>query len=325
MTFEQSPPTVDPPHISDKIVDEVLHIDMATANDSQQFSILRANQQAPAYNPILRHGPFFGGADSAEQKFITALYAVRYPNRQILYIDTASHGCSDNMSKAQYKEVSRGSIEGLTQAQAQAIRNKLPNAETPSSVAESYGALALMSMAYYFRQMDMAPDKNVSFDMIGLEDRLTLGVSKAFFIDEVRNTNKLYREGEHNAHLEAQFQAFVRRLEERGFDKNAFNMADIYKRDPRLAKFIVMQSPMARSIGVGLTERALDANKDLEIVNISGSKSAILRYRKVRSVLEMLQQKYPGRYDWRVWLGESHGMALATQQPKLVEATQSIL
>jgi hypothetical protein len=99
----------------------------------------------------------------------------------------------------------------------------------------------------------------------------------------------------------------------------------VFRTDPRLAGMLFARSPLAADTGRQALEEMMESFPEIQARLVVGGLSTICRWRKFALWSGRVQAAYPERFAIDVWPWDSHGVALAPQQPRLVSSLESIV
>lgn len=295
------------------------------ADDGQRFSGLYMNRDFTTEPAIVSPNAFMTASHTPEQMYRAYQYAAAFPEHPVLFVDMPSHGHSDNLTDAQWQEIMElCQLDGVAEAQAQAVRRQLPDAQAAIMPADSLGAQVASDMARSIGELDMQPLLLAGFDMVGMEKRSSLGVAATYFVGEAVRSRVHYHGNPAHHLLNDAFELRFRREVEKTDYEPDFKMYDVFRRDPRLLSFIVANSPLAGDNALPSLEQTLETNPQLAAALVIGGKSGICRWRRIGPSVLGLEQKFPDRLTHDVWPDDSHGMGLAPQQPRMAAYTRFV-
>lgn len=313
-------------------VREVSEVLTGETEDGQRLSYLHVNRDFETEPPIICIGSMFVDSGMAELKYAAYQRAATFPDRSILLLDLPAHGQSDALTDAQYSEitVSRG-LTRVARAEAEIAKRRLPDITQTVVYGESVGARVALDFAQKIGEIGVEPLAVLGVEAIGLEKRLSVSVSGSYFLAEPRMHQVLYRDkGDYkiqNSTYEAAFQDFKAELTRAvNFDQNILKMQlRVFKTDPRYITMLFSNSPLAADTGRQSLETLLEDQPKLPVRLVVGGLSRICRWRHIHEWAENLQANQPERLRFDVWPYDSHGVALAPQQPRLTATLKEVI
>ncbi|HVV67071.1 MAG TPA: hypothetical protein VHB72_03305 [Candidatus Saccharimonadales bacterium] len=292
------------------------------ADSGQGFSGLHLNRGA-GKAVVLKLNAFAEASNNPEQQFIAYQNAAANPDKEFVMLDLPSHGYSDNMTRPQRKEIAAtGGFSQVGEAQAEALRNRLPNAAAATTGA-STGAIAVADVARKAAELGVEPVGVIGYEMLGLEKRPSPVVAFNYFVRETLKTSKLYGENNWNEAGYKAFDAFKWDLQQAGGVDPNYRIYRMFQRDPRFLTYIFHNMPMASGQGLYAFERFMDEQPTAMASLVFGGLSAMCRWRKLQTPLGMLQQRYPGRLLVGLYPDDSHGMNFYPESPRIAADTKA--
>lgn len=299
-------------------VSEVLRFE---TDSGQGFSGLWANRGAGGTLRV-KLNAFAEASNNPEQQFIAYQNAAAAPEDEFVMMDLPSHGHSDNMTREQRREIATsGGFSLVGEAQAEALRNELPNA-CAATTGASTGAIAAADFARRAAELGIEPVGIIGYEMLGLEKRPSAAVAFNYFVRERLKTAKLYGENKWN---EAGYKAFdvfkwdLRQAD--GIDPN-YRIYRMFQRDPRFFTYIFHNMPMASGQGLHAFERFMDEQPGAMASLVFGGLSSMCRWQNLQGPLGVLQDRYPGRVEVSLYPDDSHGMNFYPESPRIAADTK---
>lgn len=290
-----------------------------TGEGGQQFSGLHLNRDHSGKPAIVRFGAWLSASNGPEAKYAAYQYAAANPDHPVLLVDMPAHGLSDRATSEQRREIflSRR-LSRIASSQAVAVSNRLPSASEVILLGDSLGGRVAPDVAIQAGRVGLKPVMLLGFDIAGVDERPSLGIAKAFFVDEAK-TQRNYRQGADNERLDKAYEVGFKQ----GLVKDeSYKLYSVYFKDLALIALIFARSPLASRSGFDSIEEALSVNPELLAAFVSGGLSKISRLAKIQHEIDQLTARQP-RLTWDVWPNDSHSMGLAPQQPRFARYTQA--
>lgn len=317
---EITPYWFEDPARHDLAMREVAETLVLIGENEQRFSAIHVNRDFTEKPPIISINAMFTGANSPEQKYAAYQFAALHPDRSVIKIDVPAHGYSDKLTHEQYREIiGKRTLTLVANSQFQAISTRLPDLKEIVAVGDSLGGRIGFDIVKSAHEKEVHTKNLFAFDPVGLEKRLSVGVSTSYFLSEYFKSKRIYDNQNmllsHNQAYEDKFKSELTRV---GFE-NDFSMPAVFKKDPRFIGFLFFRSPLASDTGAEALEECILIEDQLKANIVIGGLSGICRWNKIQSWANNMEAISSGRAVFNVWQGDSHGMALAPQQPRMAQ------
>lgn len=314
------------PERHDTAMRETIETVTLTGDGDQQFSGLHLNRDFSDKPAIVRLGAWFNDVTTPDLKYTAYQFAAANPENPVLLVDVPAHGTSDRLTPAQRREIVLTKQVSLVAAsQASAARTRLADTSEIIVVGESAGARLSPDFAVKAGEIGLHPLVLIGFEMAGVDKRPSLACAAAFFIDG-HLAQKNYHQGSDNRKLDDAFEiGFRPELAKFGYHGEAYDLVEIFKKEPSYLGFLLARSPLADDGGFAALERALDTNQDMSASLVSAGLSKVSRWRKIKPQVDHLLTVYPSRVSWDLWPNDHHSMGIAPQQPRQAAFTRAVI